>query len=186
MPAENLKLKIQKGETFGRTLLFGTGPISTVTAAADYGAGVVKFTAVGHTHANGDQVILIVRNEARNISYVGSYAVSNVVAAVSFTVTAAWQGSAIGQVQKARDLTGYNLRAQVKDDYDSIAVALAITGTIPTPTNGVGYLAAASDVTGAAAATTSAIWAAELYDGSTPAIVEPLYYGDVEISEEGV
>jgi hypothetical protein len=186
MAAQYLKLIIQKGGTFARTLLFGTGPLFTVAGAADAEGGLVRFSATGHPFTVGDQVKLLVRHPARHINYLGSYPIAAAVAGVSFDVACAWQGSGTGTVQLARDLTGLALRGQVKADYDSVAVLLPLTCAIAAPLTGVATIGAASDLTGAAPVTTAAVHAVELYDTATPPLVEPLLYGDVEIRAEGI
>lgn len=184
MPPKYLKLSIQKGETFGRTFLFGQGRIFTVTGLADAGGGNVTVAAPGHTYTNGARVKVIAVNPAKGISYAGAYTAANVVAGVSFTIVATWQGSVTGTAQAARDLTGKSIRAKGWSQFGDDAPLITLTGVIPDPTGGVATLAATSEETDLAV-TASAVWGCEFFDAAAPPVVEPLFVGNLEITVEG-
>lgn len=184
MAGKYYKLTIEKGASFSKTLLFGTGPIYKITGLADAGAGNIRATVPGHIFTDGQKIKIEAYNRERNIIYVGSYTIGGVVAGISFSFAATWQGSIVGTAQAARDLTGKSLRLAVREDYDDPAELFALTGAIPDPAGGVGTLSQTADVTGGYAVTSSAVHTCELFEAADATVVERVLYGDAVVTPE--
>lgn len=184
MAAGFYKLKIPQGGTFSKTLLLGSGPIFKAPAFADAGGGQVKVSVPGHIFTDGQKVKIVAWHKGRNISYTGSFTVADAIAGESFTFPGTWQGSISGTVQAARDLTGLDIRAQGRADYDDAAVAVDLVATIVVPTGGVASLYFGADVSKDLGPTKSAVWGCEIFDPNDLTFVDPILEGPLEISPE--
>lgn len=85
----------------------------------------------------------------------------------------------VGSTGEPRDLTGYDIRSQMRPTYDS-TISYAMTASIVEPTSGSFRLAMSSDSTSAVTASCM-VYDVELYSGN---IVERLLEGTISISPE--
>jgi len=187
--AADYKLVIQQGATFSKTLLFGTGAIFKITSFEDAGGGSLTINAP-HNFSNGDKVKIIAVRSATsggsfgNVNYTGVYTIANVVAGVSFTITATWQGSISGTAQASRDMTGKLIRWQVRDEYSDAAAVFSLTASFTDESGGVAVASMTSVETAAEDATSSAVHTCEVYDTGDPVVVERVLEGVAVVTPE--
>ena len=186
MAAAEYKIIVEQGATFGRTLLFGAGPIFNITAFSDAGGGFITVEAEGHTLVDGNSAKIVAFDSDSSVSYTGSFVIANVVAGVSFTITATWQGTITGTAQKSRDLTGKGFRAQGRATYDSETVLVDFPSVVTEEVGGVVVLSISAVVTAAYTPIDHAVYTGELFSIADETDVERSLEGKMVITAEGV
>ena len=185
MAAAEYKIIVEQGATFWRTFLFGSGPIFNITSFADAGGGSITVAAAGHTLVDGNSAKIVAFDSSSSVTYSGSFVIANVVAGVSFTITATWQGTITGTVQKSRDLTGKGFRAQGRATYDSTTVLVDFTCVVTEEVGGVVTIGIGADVTTTYTPIDHAVYTGELYSLADATDVERSLEGKMVITAEG-